>query len=76
MGWRTHDTHVRAAKGWAYLYRAVDPTGATVDFFLSETLHVFAARTFFRKALAELSQLRPRVIDVDGNLSYPVFLMN
>src|SRR5438067_12089855 len=37
---------------WTYLYRAVDSTGATVDFLLSETRDITAARSFFRKALA------------------------
>jgi transposase, IS6 family len=50
--------------------RAVDSTGATIDFFLSETRDVFAARTFFRKALAAPGHPRPRVINVDGNRSY------
>jgi transposase, IS6 family len=34
------------------LYRAVDSTGATIDFLLSETRDVTAARNFFQKALA------------------------
>ena len=53
------------------LYRAVDSTGATIDFFLSETRDVFAAGAFFRKALAAPGHPRPRVINVDGNPSYP-----
>ena len=53
------------------IYRAVDSTGATIDFFLSETRDVFAARTFFLKALAAPGHPRPRVINVDGNPSYP-----
>src|SRR4051794_21798381 len=57
--------------GWTYLYRAVDSTGATIDFFLSETRDVFAAGSFFRKALAAPGHPRPRVINVDGNPSYP-----
>src|SRR5437868_10965646 len=35
--WRTDETYVRLAGRWIYLYRAVDSTGATVDFLLSET---------------------------------------
>jgi IS6 family transposase len=52
----------------------VDSTGATIDFFLSETRDVYAARTFFRKALAAPSHPRPRVIDVDGNPFYPAVI--
>jgi IS6 family transposase len=62
---------VRVAGRWTYLYRAVDSTGATIDFFLSETRDVFAAGAFFRKALAAPGHPRPRVINVDGNPSYP-----
>ena|SRR5437868_12416455 len=45
--------------------------GATIDFFLSETRDASAARIFFRKALAAPGHPRPRVINVDGNPSYP-----
>jgi transposase, IS6 family len=69
--WRTDETYVRVAGRWTYLYRAVDSTGATIDFFLSETRDVSAARGFFRKALSAPSHPRPRVINVDGNPSYP-----
>jgi IS6 family transposase len=69
--WRTDETYIRVAGRWTYLYRAVDSTGATIDFFLSETRDLPAARTFFRKALAAPGHCRPRVINVDGNPSYP-----
>ena len=69
--WRTDETYVRVAGRWTYLYRAVDSTGATIDFFLSQTRDLSAALTFFRKALAAPGHPRPRVINVDGNPSYP-----
>jgi transposase, IS6 family len=50
--WRTDETYVRVAGRWTYLYRAVDSTGATVDFLLSEARDLNAARSFFQKALA------------------------
>jgi transposase, IS6 family len=34
--WRVDETYVRVAGEWSYLYRAVDSTGDTVDFYLSE----------------------------------------
>jgi transposase-like protein len=82
--WRTDETYVRVAGRWTYLYRAVDSTlyravdstGTTIDFFLSETRDVFAAGAFFRKALAAPGHPRPRVINVDGNPSYPRSLTN
>jgi transposase, IS6 family len=69
--WRTDETYIRVGGRWTYLYRAVDSTGATIDFFLSETRDLSAARTFFRNALAAPGHPRPRVINVDGNRSYP-----
>ncbi len=69
--WRTDETYVRVAGRWTYLYRAVDSTGATIDFFLSQSRDVSAAQTFFRKGLAAPNHPRPRVINVDGNPSYP-----
>ena len=69
--WRTDETYVRVAGRWTYLYRAVDSNGATIDFFLSKTRDVSAARAFFCKALAAPNHPRPRVINVDGNPSYP-----
>lgn len=62
--WRTDETYVRVAGRWTYLYRAVDSTGATIDFLLSETRDLTAARNFFQKALASPGHPRPRVITV------------
>jgi transposase, IS6 family len=53
------------------LYRAVDSTGATIDFLLSATRDVVAAKRFLQKALCSPGHPRPRVINVDGNPSYP-----
>jgi IS6 family transposase len=33
--WRADETYVRVKGKWMYLYRAVDSTGATIDFLLS-----------------------------------------
>jgi transposase-like protein len=33
--WRADETYVRVAGKWAYLYRAVDSVGDTIDFMLS-----------------------------------------
>jgi IS6 family transposase len=32
--WRMDETYVRVKGKWRYLYRAVDSTGATLDFLL------------------------------------------
>src|SRR3954447_26896578 len=69
--WRCDETYLRVAGKWTYLYRAVDSTGATIDFLLSATRDAAAAKRFFQKALHSPGHPRPRVINVDGNPSYP-----
>src|SRR3954449_6739804 len=48
-----------------YLYRAIDSTGATIDFLLSALRDADAAKQLFRKALSALSHPQPRVINTD-----------
>jgi IS6 family transposase len=67
--WRVDETYGRISGKWTYLYRAVDSTGATIDFLLSAKRHAAAAKRFLQKALQ--GHPRPRVINVDGNPSYP-----
>ena len=33
--WRVDETYIKVAGKWTYLYRAVDSSGATIDFLLS-----------------------------------------
>jgi transposase-like protein len=49
--WRVDETYLKVRGRWVYLYRAVDRDGNTVDFRLSPTRDVAAAKAFFRKAL-------------------------
>jgi transposase-like protein len=67
--WRVDETYLRVAGKWTYLYRAVDSTGATIDFLLSSRRDAASAKRFLQKALQ--AHPRPRVINVDGNSSYP-----
>src|SRR4051794_37191367 len=69
--WRVDETYCRVAGKWTYLYRAVDSTGATIDFFLSATGDAVPAKRFLQKALCSPGYPRPRVINVDRNPSYP-----
>jgi len=63
--WRVDETYVRIRGQWAYLYRAVDSAGKTVDFRLSPQRNVASAMAFFRKAVR--SQGRPpKTITLDG----------
>jgi transposase-like protein len=50
---------------WCYLYRAIDSTGATIDFLLSALRDAAAAKRLFRKALSDPSHPQPRVINTD-----------
>ena len=65
------ETYAHMAGKPTYLYRAVDSAGSTTDFYLSPERDAAAAKQFFRKALAASNHPRPRVINVDGNPSYP-----
>ena len=63
--------NLRVAGKETYLYRAVDSQGVTIDFLLSPRRDAAAAKLFFQKALRDAGHPRPRVINVDGNPSYP-----
>jgi transposase-like protein len=63
--WRVDETYVKIRGRWAYLYRAVDARGKTVDFRLSPNRDVAAAKAFFRKACKTHGRV-PRTITLDG----------
>jgi transposase-like protein len=42
-------TYIRIKGKWVYLYRAVDSTGATIDFLLSAKRDAAAAERFLAK---------------------------
>ena len=69
--YRTDETYIRIKKQWYYLYRAVDSTGATLDFRLSATRDAAAAERFFRQVLQAMHAITPREINVDKNAAYP-----
>ncbi|MFV0293786.1 MAG: IS6 family transposase [Paracoccus sp. (in: a-proteobacteria)] len=47
--WRAGETYIKVRGQWAYLYRAVDRDGQTLDLMLSERRNLPAARRFFKK---------------------------
>ena len=67
--WRVDETYIKVAGSWAYLYRAVDSAGETIEFMLSPKRDLIAATMFLRLALSGEGP-RPRVINVDGHPAY------
>jgi transposase-like protein len=63
--WRVDETYVKVRGHWTYLYRAVDKRGRTIDFRLSRTRDVSAAKAFFRKAIGHEGR-PPQTITLDG----------
>jgi IS6 family transposase len=69
--YRVDETYIKIKKPWYCLYRAVDCTGATLEFMLSATHDADAAEQFFRRVLHASHTTLPRVISVDKNAAYP-----
>ena len=56
---------------WAYLYRALDKFGNTIDFYLSATRNTKAAKRFLGKALRGLKDWElPEVVNTDKAPTY------
>ena len=73
--WRVDETYIKVAGTWAYLYRAVDSAGETIEFMLSPKRDLIAATMFLRLALSGEGP-RPRVINVDGHPAYASAVAN
>ena len=63
--WRVDETFIKVRGQWMYLNRAVDGQGNTVEFYLSRTRGIAAAKAFFRKALKHHPE--PHSITLDGH---------
>jgi transposase-like protein len=63
--WRVDETYIRIKGRWCYLYRALDSSGATIDFLLSALRDADAAKRLFCSALKNPSHAQPRVINTD-----------
>src|SRR6187200_1091351 len=61
--WRLDETYVKIKGKSAYLYRAVDKDGHTIDFLLTSHRDRDAAETFLRKAIR--TQGLPEKITID-----------
>src|SRR5271165_1431569 len=69
--WRVDETYIRVKGKWVYLYRALDSSGATIDFLLSAKRDAAAAERFLAKALGGENHPAPRVINTDEHAGYP-----
>ena len=73
--WRVDETYVKVRGQWAHLYRAVDKHGNTIDFYLSPTRNIAAAKRFLGKALNGLKDWeKPTVINTDKAPTYAAAL--
>jgi putative transposase len=65
ISWRLDETYIRVKGEWKYLYRAVDKTGQTIDFLLTEQRDEKAAKRFLTKAIRRHGV--PTKITIDGS---------
>ena len=59
------ETYIKVNGQWYYLYRAVDKTGQTIDFLLTEQRDEQAAKRFLTKAIRRHGV--PEKITIDGS---------
>jgi putative transposase len=65
ISWRLDETDIKVKGHWYYLYRAVDKTGQTIDFLLTEHRDEKAATRFLTKAIRRHGV--PAKITIDGS---------
>src|SRR5215813_6001975 len=65
VSWRMDETYIRVKGQWYDLYRAVDKTGQTIDFLLTEQRDERAATRFLTKAIRRHGV--PETITIDGS---------
>jgi len=69
--WHMDETFLWIGGRRMYQFRAVDSSGQTVDFYLSETRDSDCAKLFLKRALDNGDNRPPRVFARDGLRSYP-----
>lgn len=69
--WHVDETYIKVKGQWAYLYRAVDSEGHTLDFFLSPRRNTAAATRFLRKVLKGFHAWeKPAILHTDQAAAY------
>jgi transposase-like protein len=64
MSWRMDETCIRVKGEWRYWYRALDKSGQTIDFLLTEHRDEQAAMRFLTQAICRHGM--PKTIRIDG----------
>jgi putative transposase len=65
LSWRMDETYIKVKGQWYYFYRAVDKTGQTIDFLLTESRDERSAMRFLTKAICRHGL--PETITIDGS---------
>ena len=69
--WHIDETYVKLNGKWAYLYRAVDQRGHTIDFYHSSRRNTKSAYCFLAKILNHVKKWQiPRIINTDKTATY------
>jgi putative transposase len=63
--WRMDETYIKIKGEWSYLYRAVDKSGQTIDFLLTQQRDEPAAKRFLTQAIRRRGV--PEKITIDGS---------
>lgn len=63
--WHVDETYIKVRGEWMYLYRAIDKSGATVEFLFSKIRNLKDAKRFFRRAYARHGL--PVQVTIDGS---------
>ena len=69
--YRIDETCIKVKSQDKYLYRALDSTGQTIDFLLTDRRDAAAANRFLRRAIDASGNGMPRVMNGDKNPAYP-----
>lgn len=72
--WRMDETYIKVRGRWVYLYRAVDKTGQTIDFLLTEKRDMKAAKRFLTKAIGRNGT--PKKINIDKSGANAAAIVN
>lgn len=70
--WQVDETYIKVKGQWKYLYRAIDSKGRTIEFYLSHTRGLEAAKRFLGKLMKNHLHAsgKPTILNTDKNASY------